>query len=107
MEILEMTPINQQKTVENIIVDMNIVEYLYTATWNDITSDDELMDLILGNGIYKEVLADAMGMQIIKLKHKDKIYEFNGSPPDVASTLDILQGNTEITMYGIEYKNKD
>lgn len=107
MEILEITPINQEKVANNVIVDMNIVEYLYAATWDDITSDDELLDLILGNGIYKEALADAMGMQKVILKHKDKIYEFNGSPPDVSSTLDILQGNTEITMYGIEYKNLD
>jgi hypothetical protein len=70
--------------------DMNIIEYLYVASWNDIIFDEDLMGLIVQNGFYKEALCDAQGIDrmIIKINNeKHKLY----GPADGIHTIDLLE----------------
>lgn len=89
------------KTIEPepmLIVDMNIVEYLYVADLNDILADDKLVTLITTNAYYQQILCEANEVATLKITLKGKEYIFrNGKPDDVESTLAMLQGKTKYT----------
>ena len=93
------------KVTPPIVVDMNIIEYFYAATYEDIMSDDKLVDLILTNGYYKEAFCDAHQIDKLVIGHKNKDHKFKGSPHSVRSTLDVLQGNSKYMVLNTIFKN--
>lgn len=82
----------------NLIVDMEIVEYFYVATLNDILNDEELVILIVQNPYYQQALCEANDVLTLTITCKNKEYTFiDNTPNDVPSTLEMLQGKTKYT----------
>ena len=78
------------------IVDMEVIEYLYVANFEDILGDDKLMTLILSNGLYKQALCDAFNMTKISLTFNGEEYILNGPPGHIPSTLELLDPTIEL-----------
>jgi hypothetical protein len=74
-------------------VDMDIIEYFYGATFNDVTCDKKLMDLVLHNGFYKEAFCDAFQIEKIVLEHRGVEYKLQGTSHREHSSLETLQGH--------------
>ncbi len=87
-------------------VDMDIIEYLYAATWEDIMGDEKLVDLIMNNGYYKTALCEAFGIERMKLNVNGKTWKLNGLPRNVTSQIDLLNGKTKFNVIGAKIKNK-
>lgn len=94
---IELTPM--------VTVDMEIIEYFYAATFEDITGDDDLMDLILTNGFYKQALCDAHGIQSLVLEHKGKEHKLRGTEHNIPSTLEVFEGKTKLMPLNVKIKN--
>jgi len=105
MEILDMQMKEPKRKRTNVTIDMDIVEYMYAANMEDITSDDKLMDLILANGFYKEAFMDAFGMNKIRISHRGVEHIMKGPEKGIHSTLHKLQGKEQVVIYGVTYKN--
>jgi hypothetical protein len=87
-------------------VDMDIIEYLYAATWEDIMGDEKLVDLIMNNGYYKTALCEAFGIERMVLNVNGKTWKLAGLPRNVTSQIDLLNGKTKFSVIGAKIKNK-
>jgi hypothetical protein len=94
---VELTPI--------VTVDMEIIEYFYAATFNDIICDNDLMRLIVSNGYYKEAFCDAHNIDNMVITVDKKDHKMSGPPRNLSSTLDILEGKTRVIPLGIKIIN--
>jgi hypothetical protein len=88
-------------------VDMDIVEYLYAATWEDIMGDEKLVDLIMNNGYYKTALCDAFQIERMTVNVNGRKWKLAGLPRNINSQLDLLYGKTKINIIGAKIKNKE
>ena len=88
-------------------VDMDIIEYFYAATWNDITCDKKLMKLIVHNGFYKTALCDAFGIESITLTVDGKEWKLNAPPRNVESQLAVFQGKTKVSIIDPDIVNPE
>jgi hypothetical protein len=103
MKIIDIQTEEPKREHTTTEIDIDIIEYLYAATWDDITKDDKLMDLILSNGWYKQALMDAQGMTKLKIFHNNNTHELTASKME--STLDIIHGKSQAVIMGATYKN--
>ena len=88
-----------------VTVDMEILEYFYAATFEDVTGDDDLMDLILSNGFYKQAFCDAHQIDTMVLEHKGKTHKLKGTNQKIDHTLDIFEGKTKCIPVNVKIKN--
>lgn len=88
------------------VVDMEILEYFYAATFEDITGDDDLMDLILTNGFYKQALCDAHGIEDLVIEHRGKEHTLKGTSHNISSTLEVFEGKTKLMPINVIIKNR-
>lgn len=90
-----------------VTIDMDIVEYFYAATFEDIMGDNKLVDLILTNGFYKQAFCDAHGIEDLIINHKGKEHVLKGTAHNVRSTLDVLEGKTKIMVLNAIFENRE
>lgn len=94
-------PITKQPTV-----DIDILEYIYGATWEDIMGDEKLVDLIMNNGYYKTALCEAFGIERMVLVVNGVKWKLQGPPRNIKSQIDTFQGKTKIAVIGAKIINK-
>ena len=82
--------IEPKYTNVEVPIDMNILEYIYVASLEDILSNDDLVELILITGVYKTCLCDSYGLKELTIKYKDVEYILFGSPEGVPDNYDIF-----------------
>ena len=95
-------PITPQPTV-----DMDVMEYIYAATWEDITGDEKLMNLIMNNGYYKTALCDAFEIERMTLTVGNKKWKLAGVPRNISSQLDVFYGKTKVVVADSNIINKE
>lgn len=93
---------NKPYVEEVTVVDMNIVEYLYTCPLNDIIADDDLMKLIVSNGIYKRILCESNNIKSIDIIIDSETYTLYGPNEDAHRMLDVLEGRINMVLGGVE-----
>lgn len=95
-------PITEQPTV-----DMDILEYIYGATWEDIMGDKKLVDLIMNNGYYKTALCEAFNIERMVLIVNGVKWKLQGPPRNISSQIDTFQGKTKIAVIGAKIINRE
>ena len=81
-------------------IDINILEYIYAADFNDIFDDDDLMELIANNGYYQQAFCEAFDIHDITITVKDKQYKLSQPVNSPHTALDLINGNTPIIILG-------
>lgn len=95
-------PITKQPTIN-----MDILEYIYAATWEDIMGDEKLVDLIMNNGYYKTALCEAFEIERMVIDVNGVKWKLQGGPRNLPSQLEVLKGNSKVAIIGAKIKNRE
>ena len=97
-KLVDMKTYKEPEQQPKLVVDMDIIEYFYVATLNEILADDSLVKLIVKNGYYQQALCESQDVLTLTITCNGVQYTFvDNRPPGIPSTLEMLQGKTKYT----------
>lgn len=95
----------KEREETRVCVDMEIIEHIYCATLEELLGDDGLMDLIIGNGWYKQALCDSCGVKELIILHKGVEHKLYGPPEGRPLTYEQIYDQSQTKIIGADFRN--